>query len=942
MTSPTIAVLQMLVVLGATMPATAQIQRGVLYGTARDASGGVLPGALMRLESIHLAPREVITGALGEFRFPDLDPGEYVLHATLAGFQPVVRTPIVVGVGGHVEIVIDLAVSGLDEQIVVDAATPMLDARRRGHVTNFDRAMLEGVPTARDPWALMQHLPGVSVGRPNVGGSESTNQAQFAARGDNGGNTVWNIDGVTITDMAAIGASTTYFDFNSFEEVQFSIGGTDARQQTGGLGINLVSKRGTNTWRGSGRVYFSNDDWQGENISSELEARGLAGNRIRQLAEYGGDAGGPLRVNRAWVWASASRTDVRQLAINGFPDDSLVNTAALKGDAELAAATRLSLFYHRGEKVKHGRAAGVERPPETTWDQGGATHIVKVELSRAFGNALFLSGKFASVDLGFGLTPQAGRDRQAYRDFAAQTWRGSFLYLASDRTQYQTQVDGHSVRGPHELRFGLHQRQTTSYEVNGWPGDGTFTIVNAAALGLPAGVGFANLTRASAQHSATDVWSVYAGDVVTFARWTIDAGLRFDRQRGRNRPSQSAANGLAPSVLPPLDYPGGPWRTWHDVSPRAGVSFRVDDRTLLRGSYARYATQLGANVVAFDNAAQMATIQYRFQDLDGDGIAQAAELLGPTGSVTGVDSADPAAGFSPNRVDQALTSPLSDVVVAGVEREVAPHFSIGLNVGASRASDTLWSPFIGLGRDDFVACPSCVVPADAPELTVYRLAPGVSLPPGNGRVLANRDGYHRSYWNVDLLATRRLADRWMLRAFVTVQQQREHFDDPQASIEDATPRFEPLRGFVSAFVDGGIAPQAGNEFVIHARWIYSIAGMYELPRGFSVAGTMYGRQGYPRTEFATVNRPDGLGLTQVLLDRDLGANRFPDQHLLDLRVQQRLRAGAFGTTLMIDVFNVLNSGGTLRQIGERASAAFRSPVEITAPRLVRLGLQLQF
>jgi hypothetical protein len=81
------------------------------------------------------------------------------------------------------------------------------------------------------------------VGRPNVGGSESTNQAQYSARGDNGMNTTWNLDGVTITDMVAVGASTTYFDFNVFEEVQFTTGGTDPRQQTGGLGINIVQAR---------------------------------------------------------------------------------------------------------------------------------------------------------------------------------------------------------------------------------------------------------------------------------------------------------------------------------------------------------------------------------------------------------------------------------------------------------------------------------------------------------------------------------------------------------------------------------------------------------------------------------------------------------------------------------------------------------------------------
>ena len=85
--------------------------------------------------------------------------------------------------------------------------------------------------------------------------------------------------------------------------------------------------------------------------------------------------------------------------------------------------------------------------------------------------------------------------------------------------------------------------------------------------------------------------------------------------------------------------------------------------------------------------------------------------------------------------------------------------------------------------------------------------------------------------------------------------------------------------------------------------MYSVAGLYELPWGVSVSGTLHGRQGYPTAEFITVNRPDGLGSTQVLRDRDLDASRFPDVHLLDLRLQKRLSMRRVRATLDLDVFN---------------------------------------
>ena len=76
--------------------------------------------------------------------------------------------------------------------------------------------------------------------------------------------------------------------------------------------------------------------------------------------------------------------------------------------------------------------------------------------------------------------------------------------------------------------------------------------------------------------------------------------------------------------------------------------------------------------------------------------------------------------------------------------------------------------------------------------------------------------------------------------------------------------------------------------------------------------------------------------------RDLDGRRFPRLTMLDLRLQKRLAIGRLRATLDLDVFNTLNTASTLRQFGEATSLNFRKPLEIVAPRLVRLGLQLQF
>jgi hypothetical protein len=128
----------------------------------------------------------------------------------------------------------------------------------------------------------------------------------------------------------------------------------------------------------------------------------------------------------------------------------------------------------------------------------------------------------------------------------------------------------------------------------------------------------------------------YLGDVISAGRWSFDLGLRFDAQRGRNLPSRAPANGMAPDILPNLEYGGGPFRRWRDLSPRAAISLRIGERTTARASYARFASQLGFGVVTFDNPAQSGFIQYRFRDDNGDHLAQSSELLQPTGRVSAV------------------------------------------------------------------------------------------------------------------------------------------------------------------------------------------------------------------------------------------------------------------------------------------------------------------
>ena len=74
--------------------------------------------------------------------------------------------------------------------------------------------------------------------------------------------------------MSATGSSPSYYDFDMLEEMQVTTGGADVTQQTGGVGINLVTKSGTDRFKGNARALVTDQKFQGDNITPALKLQG--------------------------------------------------------------------------------------------------------------------------------------------------------------------------------------------------------------------------------------------------------------------------------------------------------------------------------------------------------------------------------------------------------------------------------------------------------------------------------------------------------------------------------------------------------------------------------------------------------------------------------------------------------------------------------------------
>src|SRR3954466_201500 len=270
-------VLALVALLATSALASAQSQTGEIFGKAVDASGAVLPGVTVTLTGPSLLqPLTAVTSESGTYQFPRLEIGTYAVKFELTGFKTVVIEDIFVTVGFAAQINAQMGVSTVQETITVTGQSPIVDTKDTGTKQTFTNELLQSIPSARDPWVILQQTAGVAMDRENIGGNMSGQQSNYVSRGGNPFNNKWSLDGVDITDMAATGSSPTYYDFDAFEEMTINTGGVDVTQQTGGVGINLVTKSGSDRFRGSSRFYGTDQKFESNNIDDTLRSQGAS------------------------------------------------------------------------------------------------------------------------------------------------------------------------------------------------------------------------------------------------------------------------------------------------------------------------------------------------------------------------------------------------------------------------------------------------------------------------------------------------------------------------------------------------------------------------------------------------------------------------------------------------------------------------------------------
>jgi len=782
-------VLAVVALVAMTSFASAQSQTGEIFGRVTDQSGGVLPGVTVTLTAPHmLQPLTAVTSETGSYQFPRLEIGAYSVKFELTGFKTVVNQRIQVTVGFSAQVNAQMGISTVQETVTVTGESPVVDTKETGTKQTFTNELLQSIPSARDPWVILQQTAGVAMDRENIGGNMSGQQSNYVSRGGNPTNNKWSLDGVDITDMSATGASPSYYDFDAFEEMTINTGGVDVTQQTGGVGINLVTKSGGDKFRGTSRFYGTDDKFESNNIDNSLRAQGAtSGNPIQNIQDYGIEAGGPIKKGRAWVWGSFGKQDIK-VGVLGFykPTDfcqslkttavalaqsiddingclntdlTVLQTTNLKAEIQAFKGNKITLFNNFAKKERNARGASDLNPIETTTPQGavpasfgkhwwntGPNPTYKFGDQWVVSDRLLLDVQYAHIGNNFTLGFHSPELRDVQPTFIISTGLNGrsgqeqvFIRPVNSVTINSNYFMPGVLGGDHALKFGGYWKDSNSVSLLHRGGYATVrfpTNVSNDCSTVAAGCQVDLIRDGNSVYDLLNV-AAYVQDTFTRGRMTAQLGVRYDRNHDIAEAATIGANPLAGPWLPAINFTGAdPGVTFNNFSPRLGITYDLqgNGKTLVRANYAFYYGQVGLGGIASEiNPVASTGLRYPWVDANGDKLAQASEILlsaNPLALVQGNwSAANPANTQSANSVDPNIKNDTTGEFIFGVDREIGAGFAVGANYIWRRYGNFQWEDKNGIVTADWIATsftPSAAVCPGADNRTAAASCPTVT------------------------------------------------------------------------------------------------------------------------------------------------------------------------------------------------------------------------
>ena len=265
----------------------AQMTRGSIAGTVRDASGAVVPGATVTVTNVATnAAQTVVSDGEGFYRVPALEPGTYTVTSELSGFRKVEQREVVVRTAQETPLDFKIDPAGVDEAVQVRAdATTGLNRTNPTIANSISARAIEDLPLPGG-----RNINNLILTVPNA--QSTAGKGTYAINGNRPRNNNYMVDGSDNNDISVtIATSQVVPEAVAEFQVMQNPYSVEFGRNSGGQ-INVITKSGSNRFAGD---FFDYYQASGMNSRSNIDkSNGLTDPARVIRHQLGGDVGGPI------------------------------------------------------------------------------------------------------------------------------------------------------------------------------------------------------------------------------------------------------------------------------------------------------------------------------------------------------------------------------------------------------------------------------------------------------------------------------------------------------------------------------------------------------------------------------------------------------------------------------------------------------------------------
>jgi outer membrane receptor protein involved in Fe transport len=939
------------------VPGLAQETTGAVVGTVTSGDAQVLPGVtVVVLDASTGLQRSVVSDSRGEYRLVALPPSAYDMTARLEGFQTH-RRRVRVELGRTLTLDIEMLLGAFTNVIEVTAEAPLVDVTSTVTGINVSAAEIDGmVPVVHDTQRLALLAPATTAGDTAFNGSDdgTYDQALVSIGGSSVAENSYQLNGLNITNFRT-GVGSSWIPFEFVDEVQVKTGGYEAEfgRSTGGV-VNMVTKSGTNSLRGSASIFFEPESLQEYEPNTDYAYNQA---EERELTEANASIGFPIFRDKLFFFGFVQFRDTNYL-INTINRASREKGSTPyyggKVDWNITPSHSLDVTYLTDEttidQYIHPINDGVPDESallsEGTINRGGQNYIGKYTGIWA-DNFMFAAqygvNEFDRTNAATGDAYPFAYDATSGTTQRIGNWTNWDRGSAYDKREaYRVDVDWYL--GNHSLRAGA------DYE-NNWSGDATtysggyftFYYLNGDRFPeLPADQMLSDYRI----YEVAGGYSTYSNAFYAQDSWavtpnlTINLGVRWEIYENKN---------LNDETFIKID---------DQYAPRLGVIWDLSGRgrSKVHASYGVYHLPIASNTNIRMSGAELYVADWF--TVDG---------FNPDGTPIGLDMTP----LAPQRVysdgqapdvrqvtDQDLTPMSQQEIIIGYEQMVGNDWSLGVRGIMKTFSAVIediggdWAMYDIYGIDIYTWWGILANPGE--DITAYYDVDG------DGELerydFSKEDlGYpeaERNYYAIELTAKKRFSNNFMLDfsyAWSHSYGNFEGFVDSTIGQSDA--------GITQNFDYPGLAENTWGNLPNDRRHNLKAFGVYAFDFGLQLGGNAYYQSGRPQNGMGVYPNPDdwasyyGVASYYVQGEPSPRGSWGTTDNIwgLDAMIKYAFQLGSgVELNLRLDAFNITGNEGITEvdEDGDLATGGINeswlTPTHYQTPRTVRLGVGLTF